>query len=159
MKNQYFCWFSGVEVGTKIDQKSIRTWTPRRGASFCGRKRVQDVPRTSQDALKTLQDASATPQDAARRSQDAAKTPQDAPRRSQDGPKTAPRRPKTLQDGGKIEPQKRSEAQSSPDLGFGAFWDGFWSVLGWIVERFWNGFSKFFAPQRSQVGFDFGSIF
>ena len=53
------------------------------------------------------------------------KTPQDAPRTPQDTPRR-----------GKNGSQKLSEAQSPPDLDFGAFWAGFGSVFGRILERF-----------------------
>ena len=82
-------------------------------------RRAQDAPRRPQDAPKTPQDA---PKTRPRR-------PKAAPRDAQDGP----RRPKTQEKKGF---QKRSEAQSPPDLDFGAFRGGFWTVFGMILEGF-----------------------
>ena len=127
-------------MGAKIDQKSIRKWNPRRDACFGDRRTPQGAPRRPQDGPETLQDA-------ARSSQDAPKMP---PRR----PKTHPRRPKTTprgaqdgprrpQDSGTKGSQKRSEAQSPPDLDFGAFRGGFGSFFGRILEGFKVDFGRF----------------
>ena len=151
MKNQYFFGFRGSKLERKIDQKSIRTWTPRR-----------DAPKRVPRGFKTPPRRPKTPPRRSKTRPRRPKMPQDAPKMPPRRPKTRPRRPKTAprrpqearkaaqdaQDGGKIGSQKRSEAQSRPDFGFGTFWGGFWSVLGWIVERFRDGFLKFFAPQR-----------
>ena len=142
-----FFWFSGVEVGAKNRPGIDRTWTPRRDASFCDPKRVQDapqdVPKRPQDAPRRARDAPRCRKTLPRCRQDAPRRAQDAPRRPQDGPKRRARRPKTPQDGGKIGSQQRSEAQSPPDLDFGPFWGGFWTVLGRILDRFGEDFGTF----------------
>ena len=135
-----FFWFSGVEVGTKIEQTSIGKSRPRRDVSFCDPKTPQEATKTPQDAPKTPQDAPKTrprrPKTPPRRAQDAPRRAQYAPKTPQDGLKRRTKRPKTPQDAGKKGFQKRSEAQSPPDLDFGAFWGGFWTVFGMILEGF-----------------------
>ena len=135
-----FFWFSGVEVGTKIEQTSIGKSGPRRDVSFCDPKTPQEATKTPQDAPKTPQDAPKTrprrPKTPPRRAQDAPRRAQYAPKTPQDGLKRRTKRPKTPQDAGKKGFQKRSEAQSPPDLDFGAFWGGFWTVFGMILEGF-----------------------
>ena len=135
-----FFWFSGVEVGTKIEQTSIGKSRPRRDVSFCDPKTPQEATKTPQDAPKTPRDAPKTrprrSQMPPRRAQDTPRRAQDAPKTPQGGPKRRTRRPKTPQDAGKKGFQKRSEAQSPPDLDFGAFRGGFWTVFGMILEGF-----------------------
>ena len=98
-------------------------------------KMPQDVPRTRQEASNTRKIRLKT---APKTRQDTPKTPPDTLRPLQDGPKRHARRPKTPQNAGKKRSPKRSEAQFLPDLDFGAFWDGFSTVLGWIFEGFWD---------------------
>ena len=103
-KSKFF-WFSGVEVGTKIEQTSIGKSRPRRDVSFCNPKTPQEATKTPQDAPKTPQDAPKTrprrPKTPPRRAQDAPRRAQDAPKTPQGGPKRRTRRPKTSQDAGK----------------------------------------------------------
>ena len=110
----------------------------------------------SKNAPRSHQDAPGRSQNAPRRAQDAPKTPQDIPKLRPKRPKTRPRRPKTAPRGAQNDPRrpktqeqkafrKRSEAQSLPDLDFGAFWGGFWTVLGWILDRFRMDFGSFWG--------------
>ena len=90
---------------------------------------------------------------APKRAQDGAKMTPRRPKMAPRRPKMAPRRPnegpKRLQDGPrrrqireKKKAQKRSEAESPPDLVFGAFLGGFWEVFGWIRDGFGDEFGS-----------------
>ena len=95
-------------------------------------KTPQDVPRTRQEASKRCKIRFKT---APKTRQDTPKTPPGTPRPLQDGPKSHPRRPKTPQNAGK----KRSKAIRSAIPSKSRFW----SVLGWILDRFRVDFRRF----------------
>ena len=90
-KSTFFL-FSGVEVGTKIEQTSIGKSRPRRDVSFCDPKTPQEATKTPQDAPKTPQDAPKTrprrPKTPPRRAQDAPGRPKRCPGGPQDAPKS-----------------------------------------------------------------------
>ena len=102
----------------------------------------QDAPKTPPRCAKTPQDAPRTAQDRPEvvpgRLQDAARRPKTAPRWSQEAPETA----QDAHRSEKKKAQKRSEAQSPPDLVFGAFLGGFWKVFGWIRDGFGDDFGS-----------------
>ena len=125
----------GVEVGSKNRSKIDPKMESKTGCIFWRSKNAPRRPKTSprrpRDAPRCRKTLPRCPQDAPRRTQAAPRRPQDdpkrRPRRSQEAPKRRPRRT-----------PRRSEAQSPPDLDFGAIWGGFWTVLGWIFEGFWG---------------------
>ena len=123
-------------------------------------KRPQDAPRrprTSQGRAKRLPKRAKY---ASRAPLRRAKTATRRPQMPQGGSKTAPRRPKTLPKRGKIQRISGQLSGFRSNLDLGAFWGGFWTVLGWILEgfgmdfgtffrmdfgRFWNNFKRFVA--------------
>ena len=98
-------------------------------------------PRTSQGRAKRLPKRAKY---ASRPPLRRAKTATRRPQMPQGGSKTAPRRPKTLPKCGKIQRISGQLSGFRSNLDLGAFWGGFWTVLGWILEGFGMDFGMFF---------------
>ena len=124
-----FFWFSGVEVGTKIEQNSIWKYGPRRDASFCDTKTPQEATKTPQDAPKAPQDAFKMPP---RRPKTSPSCAQTAPRRAQDAPRPPQEARKTTQD----TPRRRNKKGSESDPKRNPFQTS-------ILERFGVDFGQF----------------